>query len=471
MWQEEQRPKVIEENPGLSESEIQKLVSKRWKELPADVKQLLLEEQREADEKYKQECNEFMAKNGITKNPAMNAKKRKKMRKKQAGKNDLAKFSGTGQNFKSAEFISDGDSSDDDRRYPVAMDTEEVSANPDDQSEENVDVKHLRMRGEYETKLRAIKNDLRLKKAQRAGQSLKAPANTSSPNSSSVELIQENDSDDEPALVSASVNSKSGPTTFVEDSEEENEDALELRMREEYETELKTLRNTLSDTGEDQYQATDASKETCGQGKEYQTMKLFDDFENEEDILEAKLYEAKLEAFCSKALAQGVTDEQGNLVRGDMEREWKNLYASIPGNPKNIDSCRYKKVKRKWLDTPKIKRIIEEQKNRWRATQEAYKKICMAKNITTEATAGNNKESAKEIRNDEPSFPSTSEGPQISKRLENQTLSYLEDLGPCSSEQSKSKAAGHVENQKQEDVLERSIRLEYEEGLASNSVF
>merc|ERR1719342_1442153 len=179
---------------GLSESEIQKMVSKRWKELPADIKQLLLEEQREADEKYKQECNEFMAKKGITKKPTMNAKKRKKMRKKQAGKNDLAQFSGTGQNFKSAEFISDGDSSDDDRRYPVAMDTEEAFDNPDDQSEENVDVKHLRMRGEYETKLRAIKNDLRLKKAQRAGQSLKAPANTSSPDSSSVELIQENES-------------------------------------------------------------------------------------------------------------------------------------------------------------------------------------------------------------------------------------------------------------------------------------
>ena len=104
-----------------------------------------------------------------------------------------------------------------------------------------------------------------------------------------------------------------------------------------------------------------------------------------------------------------------------------------------------------------------------------YKKIWMAKakNITAEAAAGNSKESAKDmdISNDEPSLPSTSEGPQISKKLENNTLSYPEDLGPCSSEQSKSKAAGHVENQKQEDVLESNIRVECEEGLATNSDF
>merc|ERR1719145_506308 len=68
-----------------------------------------------------------------------------------------------------------------------------------------------------------------------------------------------------------------------------------------------------------------------------------------------------------------------------------------------------------------------------------------------------------DISNDEPSLPSTSAKPQISEKLENKTLSYLEDLGPCSSEQSKSKAAANVENQKQENELERSIRLEYEE--------
>ena len=106
---------------------------------------------------------------------------------------------------------------------------------------------------------------------------------------------------------------------------------------------------------------------------------------------------------------------------------------------------------------------------------EAKGQTCMAKaeNITAEETAGNSKESTKDmdISNDEPSLPSTSEGPQISKKLENQTLSYPEDLGPCSSEQSKSKEAGHVENQRQEDVLESNIRMECEEGLATNSDF
>ena len=80
--------------------------------------------------------------------------------------------------------------------------------------------------------------------------------------------------------------------------------------------------------------------------------KLSEDFENEQDILEAKLYEAKLEAFCSKALAEGVTDAQGNLIRSpDMEREWKSLYASIPGKPKGKNKkWKMEEEHRKWKE-------------------------------------------------------------------------------------------------------------------------
>ena len=158
--------------------------------------------------------------------------------------------------------------------------------------------------------------------------------------------------------------------------------------------------------------------------------KLSEDFENEQDILEAKLYEAKLEAFCSKALAEGVTDAQGNLIRSpDMEREWKSLYASIPGKPKGKNKkWKMEEENRKWMANPKTKRIINNQKNKWKVTQEAHKKMCMAK--------AKNISSSVDIDIGKPFLPSTSDEPQMKKckKLENENLRSREDLGPCSNE-------------------------------------